>query len=123
MNDPDRRHVMIATAAFSAANITGTSFDASEFDGPASFQFKWSGIDGSDLTTPQFIFEESNDNVAFDTITAKTVTMTSAMALLSHVTVNFDILHANYYRVKVIGSDVTAGLIGCLACFKGRNRP
>jgi uncharacterized protein YjbI with pentapeptide repeats len=123
MNDPHRRYTAIVSANFSAAVLTGVAFDAAEFDGPASFQFSWSNIAGSNLTTPQFILQESDDNTIWDTISAKTITMTSAMATLGHTVMTMDLLHSNYYRVIATGSDVTAGTCKCTAIFKGRQRP
>lgn len=123
MNDPYRRFQVLAQSSFSNADLTSTGIDLSEFDGPCSLQFSWSSIAGSDLTTPTFVIQESNDKSRYDTIAAKTITMTSAIAALESITMQLDTLHSNYYRVKVRGSDVSAGLIQCIGCFKGRARP
>lgn len=123
MLDPQRRFAAIAQASFSNAIITGPSFDAADFEGPASFQFSWSSLAGSDFTTPTFMIEESNDNTLWDQISAKTITMTSAIATIGHVTMSMDILNSNYYRIKVRGSDISGGLVKCLAMIKGRTRP
>jgi hypothetical protein len=121
MNDPLRRYEIIALSSFSDADITSEPIELSEFDGPALMQLSWTGLAGDALNTPTFTVEQSVDKAQWDTVS--TTTMTSAMAAAGGTAITLDILHAQYYRLKVLAADVTEGLVKALGTFKGRTRP